>query len=107
MRVCPKCGHEDPIWWRPAAFHPEFSYAHNTSLESLEPELWALLKDLPAGAIVTVGPYHYWKSSRSDTTRRIWVEDFKMVGKKGSPQERVRNVTQLTLAGSPRPREGQ
>jgi len=98
MRVCPKCGHVDPIWWRPAAYHPEFSYAHNTSLESLEPELWDKLKDLPAGEIITAGPYLYWKSTRSETTRRIWVEDYKMVGKKGSPQERVSHDPQLKLS---------
>lgn len=97
MRVCPKCGHVDPIWWRPAAYHPEFSYAYLTSIESLDPELWELLKDKKAGDIVQRGPYLYWRSTRSQTVRRVWVEDYKMAGKTGSWQERVNSQIQLKL----------
>lgn len=88
MRICPECGHIDPIWWRPAIFHSEFSYAHNSSLEALDPELWELLKDKRPGEEVQVGEYVYWKSTRSDTTRRAWMEDLRLVGKKGSWQEK-------------------
>ena len=99
VRICPHCGYVDPIWWRPAAYHPEFSYAQNTALEWNDRELWAALKPLKAGEILKRGPYLYWKSTRSDTTRRVWVEDYKLVGKKGSPQERVRQYEQLKLGG--------
>ena len=97
MRVCPECGHVDPIWWRPAAYHPEFSYAHNTALEWNDPELWAALKPLKRGEIIKRGVYLYWKSTRSETVRRVWVEDYKVVGKRGSPQERVRLYSQKKL----------
>lgn len=97
MRVCLKCGHVDPIWWRPSAYHPEFSYADFSGLELLDPELWGLLKERRRGEIVERGPYLYWRSSRSDTVRRVWVEDYRWVGKKGSPQERVRFYRQEKL----------
>ena len=101
MRICPRCGHVDPIWWRPAVYHPEFSYAHNTALEWNDPDLWAALRPLKRGDIIKRGSYLYWKSTRSDTTRRIWVEDYKLVGKKGSSQERVHLYEQKKLDGAP------
>lgn len=97
MRICPKCGYEDPICWRPAVYHQEFSYAHTSSLELLDPELWELMQGKRRGEIVERGPYLYWRSSRSDVIRRIWVEDFKRVSKSGSPQEKVRFYEQQQL----------
>ena len=97
MRICPECGHEDPICWRPAAYHPEFSYAHLDGLDVLEPELAELLKGRRPGEMVQRGPYLYWRSTRSETVRRVWVEDYKRVGKKGSWQERVVFFRQLKL----------
>lgn len=97
MRICPRCGHIDPIWWRPARHHPEFSYAHNTALEWNDPELWAALQTVKRGEIIKRGPYLYWKSTRSDTTRRMWIEDYRLVGKTGSPQERSRRYKQQKL----------
>ena len=91
------CGHVDPIWWRPAAYHAEFSYAHNSSLELLDPELWELLRDKRPGEEVQVGEYVYWRSTRSDTVRRAWAEDLRLVGKKGSWMERTHAGVQLKL----------
>jgi len=99
-RICPRCGHVDPIWWRPAVYHQEFSYAHNTALVWNDPELWAALRPLKRGEIIKRGPFFYWKSTRSDTTRRVWIEDYRLVRKKGSPQEKVRRFEQLKLKGS-------
>ena len=97
MRICPRCGYVDPIWWRSAAYHPEFSYAHNTALLWNDPELWAALKSVKRGEIIKRGPFLYWKSTRSDTTRRVWIEDYRLVGKKGNPQERSRRYRQQKL----------
>jgi len=97
MRICPECGHMDPIWWRPTAYHPEFSYAHNEALEAMDPELFAALAAVKRGEIVQRGPFLYWKSTKSETVRRVWVEDYKIVRKRGSPQERVRLYTQTKL----------
>ena len=101
MRICPKCGHVDPIWWRANAWHPEFSYAQNTALEWNDPDLWEALRPLKRGEIIKRGPYLYWKSTRSDTTRRVWIEDYKLVGKKGSPQERTHLYEQKKLDAAP------
>ncbi len=89
MGVCPKCGHEDAPCWRSAAFHTEHSYAQLSTLEMFEPELWEAIKDKPKGEVIKLLPYVYWKSIKSETVRRCWVEDFKVLGKSGSPQERV------------------
>ncbi len=97
MRFCPECGHVDPIWWRPAIYHQEFSYAHTPSLENLDPELWELLKDKRPGEEVQVGEYIYWKSTRSATVRRAWMEDLRLIGKKGSWQEKPSRGQQLKL----------
>lgn len=97
MRVCPKCGYEDPICWRPAAYHPEFSYAHLSSLELLDPELWKALNEKRRGEIIQRGIYLYWRSTGADVARRVWIEDFKHVGKKGSPQEKTRFYKQMGL----------
>ena len=99
IRICPKCGHVDPIWWRPAIHHPEFSYAHNSALEWNDPELWASLKPLKRGEIVKRGPFLYWKSTRGDVTRRVCVEDYRLVGKKGSWQEKTHLYRQMKLGG--------
>lgn len=99
MRACPKCGHVDPICWRSGAFHPEFQYADFDSLELLETELFSAVKDKKPGEIIQIGDYVFWKSTRSNTVRRIWIEDYKLVGKKGSPQERVSHNPQTTLDG--------
>jgi len=99
MRICPKCGYIDPIWWRPAAYHQEFSYAHASSLEALDPELWELLRDKRPGEEVQVGEYVYWKSTRSDVVRRAWMEDLRLVGKKGSWMEKPPGGEQLKLDG--------
>jgi len=97
MRVCPECGHVDPIWWRPAVYHPEFSYAHIEALKGDDPELMKALAAVKRGEIVQRGPFLYWTSARSETVRRVWVEDYKIVRKRGSPQERVRFYTQTKL----------
>ena len=59
------------------------------TLEMFEPEVWDLMKDEPPGKVLQLGEFVYWRSPRSDTVRRCWIEDFKIVGKRGSPQERV------------------
>ena len=97
MRICPKCGHVDPIWWRPAAYHPEFDYAHLEALEAMDLELYKIISSLRPGELTQQGPYLYWKSSRSETVRRVWIEDYKIVGKRGSPQERVHHYKQAKL----------
>jgi len=78
-------------------YHQEVSYAHASSLEALDPELWELLKDKRPGEEVQVGEYVYWKSSRSDTVRRAWMEDLRLVGKKGSWQEKSPGGRQMKL----------
>lgn len=103
MRVCPKCGYEDPICWRPAAYHQEFSYTDFSSLELLDPLLWELLRQQKRGVIVRRDPFLFWRSSRSDVVRRIWIEDFKRVGKKGNPQEKVRFYEQQLLMEAEKP----
>lgn len=90
MRICPTCGHVDPMCWRPNAWNPQYSYARIDQLEFFVPELWQLIKDKKPGEIVQLGEYLYWKTQGgSQTVRRCWIEDFKIVGKKGEPQERV------------------
>ena len=97
MRVCPKCGYVDPIWWRPAAYHQEHSYASFDVIQWNEPKLWEQLKDLPRGELLRIEPFFYWKSTRSDTIRRVWIEDYYLVGKSGNPQERVDHSPQLKI----------
>jgi len=89
MRVCPKCGYEDAPCWRPGAYHQEHSYSQIDVLEMFEPELWEAIKNKDRGELIEIPPFVFWKSTRSDTVRRCWIEDFKMVGKRGSPQERT------------------
>jgi len=93
MKRCPKCGYVDPDCWRPAAFHPEISYAHIDGLEMFEPEVYEAIVDKAPGERVLVGEYVYWRSSRSPTVRRSWVDDHRIVGKRGSSQERVNQDT--------------
>lgn len=97
MRICPRCGHVDPLHWLPAMYHQEFSYAHASSIELLDPELWAALTAVKRGDMVRRGPYLYWRSSRSETVRRVWVEDYVRVRRKGSWLEKVRLYRQTTL----------
>ena len=59
------------------------------TLEMFEPDVFELMKEAPNGEVRQLNDFVYWKSPRSDTVRRCWVEDFKIVGKRGSPQERV------------------
>ena len=99
MRICPKCGHLDPECWRPAAFHPEISYAYIDSLEVFSPEIVEQLKDKKPGEIIVVDPFVYWKSPRSPTVRRTWIEDYKIKGKSVN-QERVSHNPQTTLDNS-------
>ena len=87
MRICPVCGHKDGEEWRPAAFHHHISYAYLDSLYYTEPELYQKIKTAPAEAIIYYHPFVYWKSPRSETVRRAWIEDFKLYGKT-VPQER-------------------
>ena len=99
MRVCKECGHVDPNWWRPAAFHQHIDYAYLDGLDVLDPELYDLIKDKKPGETIIRGPFVYWLSSRSPTVRRAWIEDFKVYGK-SVPQERVSHSPQTTLDDS-------
>jgi len=88
MRVCPNCGHVDPEWWRPAAFHQHIDYADFSVLEIFEEELAEALRDKKSGELVVIEPFVYWKSAKSNTVRRSSVEDFEIKGK-SVPQERI------------------
>ncbi len=101
MRVCPKCGWEDHPMWRANAWNPMYDYAHYDSIEWNDQELWQLIKDKKVGEIIERPPFVYWKSQgKSNTVRRCWVEDFRRVGKKGDPQERVHDHGQTKLQTS-------
>lgn len=96
MRLCPKCGHVDPEWWRPAAFHQHIDYAQYDVLELFEPEIIKELEGKKAGTVIFIEPFAYWKSPKSETVRRSSIEDFKIKGK-SVPQERVSHNPQYTL----------
>ena len=96
MRICPECGHVDPEWWRPAAFHQHIDYVQMDVIEEFEPEIIEALKDKPAGTVVFIEPFAYWKSPKSETIRRSSIEDYKIKGK-SVPQERVSHNPQHTL----------
>lgn len=108
MRVCPNCGYVDGEEWRPAAFHRHISYAYTSSLEYTDPELYKAIINAPADAILYRHPFVYWQSPRSDTTRRSWVEDFKLYGK-NVPQERAneetRSINEVWTKGLSKSRE--
>lgn len=90
MRICEKCGHVDHPMWRPNAWNPQYDYAPLESIEWNDEELWQLIKDKKTGEVIQRGVFVYWKTEGgSNTVRRCWIEDFKIVGKKGDPQERV------------------
>ena len=98
MRVCPNCGYEDHPMWRSNAWNPQYDYASLTAIEWNDTELWQLIKDTKLGQVVEMLPFVYWKTqSKSGTVRRCWIEDFKRVGKKGDPQERVSGHGQTRL----------
>lgn len=67
----------------------------------LEPDLWKALKAVKRGQLVRRGPFLFWRSSRSDTIRRVWMEDYRIVGKRGIPQEKMRFWKQTTLDTGP------
>lgn len=89
MRVCPKCGHKDPICWRPNGWHPEISYTYIDGMELLEPEIYAAIKNFKTGELFMIGEYVYWKvrSRGQPQIKRVHSSDFKNVGKRGSPME--------------------
>lgn len=100
MRICPKCGHVDPEWWRPAAFHQHIDYAQLDVISQFEPEVFEALKGKPAGTVVFIEPFAYWKSPKSETIRRCSIEDYELKGK-SVPQERVSHNPQVTLDMKP------
>ena len=42
MRVCPKCGFEDPIYWRHSRFSYWLDQTENENIEAMHPELCPL-----------------------------------------------------------------
>lgn len=100
MRVCPECGYVDDECWRPAAFHRHIDYAYIESVKRLNPELWAELKHLKKNELLVRDSFVYWLSSRSDTVRRSWREDYRIFGK-SVPQERSQHNPQMTLDMQP------
>ena len=63
----------------------------------MDPQIYELLRTKKPGEMVKRGPYLYWKSTRSEVARRVWVEDYERVGKKGSWQERAELYRQLMM----------
>ena len=61
-----------------------------------EPEIIEALNGKPAGTVVYIEPFAYWKSPKSETIRRCSIEDYKIKGK-SVPQERVSHNPQHTL----------
>ena len=58
MRICPKCGFEDPYWWRPRNSRVYCEFTKSETLEYNNPEIVDVLelayvfgKDMPDGIL--------------------------------------------------------
>lgn len=81
MRVCPKCGYEDPHIWRPNRWRHETDFTSWADFQEFYPPL---ANELVKGEITTDSFYAYRRPLRArHIVERITLTLFKSVGKKG------------------------
>ena len=87
MRVCPKCGFRDSIYWRNSRFEFNNEYMAPDDFEREYPELWGTIKDLPNGQKIEIGNDEiiFWRGKRVRYIYRCYIGDYKV------PRERVRH----------------
>src|SRR5207249_239215 len=79
MKECPKCGYQDPAYWRPRIFDFEVDFCTLGDLEIIMPELARKLKENKAGTTFDEGVYTY-KRTGSNYVWRMWLPLFKLRG---------------------------
>ena len=83
MRVCPKCGHNDPPYWRPARHsNPDGTtdICHINDLEFHEPNLAEKLKH-NRGVVVQDETFAYYLGKRAVHVKRVWKKLVEWGGK--------------------------
>jgi len=88
MRICPKCGHCDPFWWRPRRSRVYCEYTKAETLEYNNPELMTKIKDALPGFYFD-GHFIYHISRTGLNVERIELELFKIMRWGQEPQEKV------------------
>ena len=82
MRVCPKCGHSDPPYWRPAKMHNpsgDLDIARIDDLMLFESQIGVLLTEHRAVIVVDL-PFAYLLGKRAVWVKRINYDIFRDCG---------------------------
>ena len=74
MRVCPKCGERDGIYWRGSRYDFNAEYCRREEFAEMEPELdECLAEDHP---LVDGSTVYYRRGSNKTWVYRVQLEDF-------------------------------
>lgn len=103
MRVCPKCGYQDPFYWRQSFNNnPEgnIDVARINELKIQEPMLARKIEDA-RGSTICVGIYCYLLGKRAVWVKRVWKKLYEAGGESvwRVPHERSMRFSALKVAG--------
>ena len=87
MKICPKCGHDEGVWWRPRPNRVLASYVERETLSTVEPEVYRLTEGLRRGETVSDGHFTY-KVTRGGNVEKIENELYSYMKMGQEPQER-------------------
>lgn len=95
MRICPKCGYQDPWYWRPRPWDPDDDYCYLNDFKEIETALFERL--MRGEKIVSDKYYCYRLSGRGDAfvTRRALVV-WKQYGWR-TPTEKSKRTTERLI----------
>ena len=103
MRVCPRCGYEDPEPWRNHPRQLYTQYCHLSELKLLDPKVWRLLREkLPGPSEVVIMDPFVYRVSKSSHVHRMALKDYEMYGFHGRIFESPRRAWRLFMAGKQR-----
>lgn len=88
MRICPRCGHEDPFWWRPRRSRVYCEYTKVETLEYNNPELMAKIKEIHPESYYD-GHFIYHITKKGLNVERIEKELYDFMKWGAEPQEKV------------------
>jgi len=91
MRKCPKCGYEDPPYWRTCRWNGLVDYTHIDNLRIHEPQLAQQIEESGTKTII-IEEYAYHMIRNMPIVHRQWKQHYNLYKWHGEPREHINHI---------------